>query len=75
MNLEDITIETIWIRGVAYTKDGKEYEFNANSSKLSDETLESMFDDLDFALHETILDMDKYKTSECLTMRKISEAV
>jgi hypothetical protein len=71
MNLEDITLDSIKMVGVAYTKDGREFEFSVNSEALSDETLGSMFDDLDFHLYEIINDMEEKKTSQCLHVRQI----
>jgi hypothetical protein len=71
MNFDDVVLDSIQMGGVAYTKDGREFEFNINSEALSDETLGSIFDDLDFRLYEIINDMEKKKTSQCLYVRQI----
>lgn len=71
MNLDDIVLDSIQLVGRAYSKDGQEFEFTVNSEALSDETLHSMFDDLDSRLFDIIKDMEHNKTSECLFVRKV----
>ena len=71
MNLDDIVLDSIQMVGTAYTKDGKEFNFTVNSQALSDETLGSLFDDLDFHVYEIINDMEENKTSECLFAQQV----
>lgn len=69
--LDDVVIDTIRITGTTYTKNGEEYNFSVDSSAVSDETLRSMFNDLDFRLFETLEDMKEKGASQCLTLQKV----